>query len=405
MTKQSVEAFQEQTADICLFGGFSLAWHGATLTDEATRSQKLLSVLSYLILHRGRNVPQTELIDVFWSDDEESGNPINALKTLIYRIRAMLEPVFGENPRPILSRRGGYAWNPEIPCEVDVEQFKTLCERAAGEKSTESKIELYSKAIALYRGDLLPKLSGQFWLIPLATLYHNQYLDAVKKLAGLYFDTECYEEMAQLCAVASGRDPLDEQLHILLVRSLLRQGKNAAALAQYELATETLYRSLGVRPSEELRALYTEIMSIKKELETDLEIIQRDLRETAARGGAFLCEYGFFREIYRLEARRAKRSGVCVHVCLITVTQRDGTMPELKLLGDVMERLSGVLFNSLRRGDVVSQYSAAQFVVLLLSANYEDSDMVMERIVDTYYRHYRRSPVKLTYKVREVELD
>ena len=75
------------------------------------------------------------------------------------------------------------------------------------------------------------------------------------------------------------------------------------------------------------------------------------------------------------------------------------------MLGDVMERLSGVLVNSLRRGDVVSQYSAAQFVVLLLSANYEDSDMVMERIVDTYYRHYRRSPVKLTYKVREVELD
>ena len=48
-----------------------------------------------------------------------------------------------------------------------------------------------------------------------------------------------------------------------------------------------------MRPSEELRALYTEIMATEKTLETDLGAIMADLKETAARPGAFVCEYGF----------------------------------------------------------------------------------------------------------------
>lgn len=101
---------------------------------------------------------------------------------------------------------------------------------------------------------------------------------------------------------ASALDGLDEGLHTLIVRSLLRQGRDTAALAHYEKATDLLYRNLGVRPSEELRALYIEIMSTEKTLETDLGVIMGDLKEPASRPGAFVCEYGFFKEAYRLEA-------------------------------------------------------------------------------------------------------
>ena len=77
--------------------------------------------------------------------------------------------------------------------------------------------------------------------------------------------------------MAQHMDTLDETLHILIVRSLLRQGNDTAALAHYESATDLLYRNLGVRPSKELRALYNEIMRVEKSLETDLETIQDDL--------------------------------------------------------------------------------------------------------------------------------
>ena len=57
----------------------------------------------------------------------------------------------------------------------------------------------------------------------------------------------------------------------------------------------------------------------------------------------------------------------------------------------------------LRSGDVVSRYSAAQYVVMLPSANYENSRNVMERIISAFYRQHRHNFLKITYKVREVE--
>lgn len=348
--KQSATPEIVKTVSVSLLGGFALEVDGASLTDDINRSLKLWSVLAYLTLHRERAVPQSEFIELFWPDDHSS-NPVNALKTLLYRIRAMLEPLFGQEIQPILSQRGAYIWNPAVGCTLDIDRFEELC-RLGGDtqRTAEERMTSYREAVELYKGDLLPKLSHQMWLVPMAVRYHTAYIAAVKDFAVLLDEAALYEEMHEVCARASDLDNLDEGLHTLIVRALLRQGKDAAALEHYEKATDLLYRNLGVRPSEELRSLYKEIMATEKTLETDLGVIMNDLREAAARPGAFVCEYGFFKEAYRLEVRRAIRSGTCVHLCLITVSLPDGGMPQLKVLSNTMDQLLDVLVNNLRRG-------------------------------------------------------
>ena len=403
--KQSATPEIVKTVSVSLLGGFALEVDGASLTDDINRSLKLWSVLAYLTLHRERAVPQSEFIELFWPDDHSS-NPVNALKTLLYRIRAMLEPLFGQEIQPILSQRGAYIWNLAVGCTLDIDRFEELC-RLGGDtqRTAEERMTSYREAVELYKGDLLPKLSHQMWLVPLAVRYHTAYVAAVKDFAALLDHASLYEEMEQVCNRASDLDNLDEGLHTLIVRALLRQGKDAAALEHYEKATDLLYRNLGVRPSEELRSLYKEIMATEKTLETDLGVIMNDLREAAARPGAFVCEYGFFKEAYRLEVRRAIRSGTCVHLCLITVSLPDGGMPQLKVLSNTMDQLLDVLVNNLRRGDVVSKFSGAQYVIMLPAANYEDSNMVMDRVVRAFYQQHRRSFLKLTVRVRELELN
>lgn len=403
--KQSATPEIVKTVSVSLLGGFALEVDGASLTDDINRSLKLWSVLAYLTLHRERAVPQSEFIELFWPDDHSS-NPVNALKTLLYRIRAMLEPLFGQEIQPILSQRGAYIWNPAVGCTLDIDRFEELC-RLGGDtqRTAEDRMTSYREAVELYKGDLLPKLSHQMWLVPMAVRYHTAYIAAVKDFAVLLDEAALYEEMHEVCARASDLDNLDEGLHTLIVRALLRQGKDAAALEHYEKATDLLYRNLGVRPSEELRSLYKEIMATEKTLETDLGVIMNDLREAAARPGAFVCEYGFFKEAYRLEVRRAIRSGTCVHLCLITVSLPDGGMPQLKVLSNTMDQLLDVLVNNLRRGDVVSKFSGAQYVIMLPAANYEDSNMVMDRVVRAFYQQHRRSFLKLTVRVRELELN
>ena len=403
--KQSATPEIVKTVSVSLLGGFALEVDGASLTDDINRSLKLWSVLAYLTLHRERAVPQSEFIELFWPDDHSS-NPVNALKTLLYRIRAMLEPLFGQEIQPILSQRGAYIWNPAVGCTLDIDRFEELC-RLGGDtqRTAEERMTSYREAVELYKGDLLPKLSHQMWLVPMAVRYHTAYIAAVKDFAVLLDEAALYEEMHEVCARASDLDNLDEGLHTLIVRALLRQGKDAAALEHYEKATDLLYRNLGVRPSEELRSLYKEIMATEKTLETDLGVIMNDLREAAARPGAFVCEYGFFKEAYRLEVRRAIRSGTCVHLCLITVSLPDGGMPQLKVLSNTMDQLLDVLVNNLRRGDVVSKFSGAQYVIMLPAANYEDSNMVMDRVVRAFYQQHRRRCLKLTVRVRELELN
>ena len=393
-----------KTVSVSMLGGFTLQVDGNLLTDEINRSQKLWNVLCYLLVHRDRNVPQSEFIDLFWPE-EGSSNPANALKTLLYRVRALLEPMFPDGLEPILSQRGSYSWNRAVACEVDADRFEALCRRAEDASlPDQDRMELYEQAVALYRGDFLPKLAGQMWVVSLTARYHDLYIAAVKEYAVLLERAERFEEMAEICARAGGLDPLDEGLHILIVRALLRQGKDAAALERYEAATDLLYRNLGVRPSEELRALYVEIMDVEKGLETDLEVIQDNLREAAARPGAFVCEYGFFKEAYRLEARRAMRNGTCVHVALVTVSLPDGGVPALGVLNTTMDQLLEVLVHNLRRGDVVARYSGAQYVLMLPAANFEDSTMVLERVVTAFYRQHRRNFLKLSYRIRELEL-
>lgn len=399
-----MDAFIEKnSARITMLGNFTIAMGNNLLTDDINRSQKLWNVLAYLIVHRDRNVPQAEFVEQFWPDDHSS-NPISALKTLLYRVRAMLEPCFGTSMDPILSQRGSYSWNRSIACSVDVDEFEALCrEASASGLSAAKQLELRRKADGLYAGDFLPKLTDQLWTIPITTRLHNLYLQNAKALAKLLDRAELYEEMNAISTRAAELDPLDEEVHVLVVRSLLRLGRDAAALSHYENTTDLLYRQLGVRPSEELRNLYTEIMDVEQSLETDLEVIQGDLREAAARSGAFVCEYGFFKEAYRLEARRSSRNGSSVHVALITISLPSGGVPALKVLSATMEQLLEVLIASLRRGDIISKYSGAQYVVMLPSANFEDSTMVMERVVSAFYRQHRRNFLKLSYKIRALD--
>jgi len=295
-------------------------------------------------------------------------------------------------------------WNPAIVLHLDIDQFEALCKQAQDTTLDDKlRMELFQEAIDLYRNVFLPKLSSHMWVVALRAHYHTIYLDAVTAYATLLEGEKRFEEMYDLCARASQLEALDEGLYILMIRSLLSQGKDTAALSQYEAATDLLYRNLGVSPSDNLRALYAEIMKMDRNLEMDLEIIQEDLRGAASRPGAFVCEYGFFKEIYRLEARRLIRNGVSVHIALITVTLPNTGAAPLDLLNTTMDQLLDILVDKLRRGDVISRYSSAQYVIMLPTANFENSTMVLDRIVATFYKHHRRNFLKLSYKIRELD--
>ena len=73
-----------------LFGEFSLTYNGMSIDDSGSRSKKLWMLLEYLLVFRGREVTQNEIIELLWPDEDVS-NPANTLKVLIHRIRQTLD--------------------------------------------------------------------------------------------------------------------------------------------------------------------------------------------------------------------------------------------------------------------------------------------------------------------------
>lgn len=388
-----------------MLGGFNITIGENMVSDNMSRSSNIWNLLGYIIVNRDKLIPQDELITLLWPD-EETSNPANALKTVLYRTRGVLSPRFGNDNQLILSDKGSYSWNPSFSCTVDAEEFAHLIRIASNkELGMDSRMELYSKALSMYKGDFIPKLSGQLWVIPLATYYRSIYVEGVLTYGDLLLYIGNYNELAKICYDAIQIEPFDERIHRLLMLSLIRQGKSNHALNHYDKVTEILYHHLGVHPSPELRDIYMEIMKEEKALEMDLGLIQNDLKETACRAGAFYCEYGVFKEVYRLEVRRALRQGTCLHLALITVSERDGNIPPLARLNKTMDNLRETIPQNLRRGDVFCRYSGAQFALLLPTATYENGIMILNRIVDSFNKQYKNHFLKINYKLQQMDLD
>ena len=390
---------------ISLLGNFKIQNGTAQIEETVNRSKKMWNLLGFIITYRKKHISQNEYIDMLWPD-EISSNPVNALKTLLSRVRNLMEPVAIHNENFILSSQGSYQWNNRLPCMVDIEEFETYCNRAANTSyPEEERIKFYKRALDLYKGDFLTKHSTELWVVPVATYYHNLYLDTVKDFLELLDKQNDYEPMEYYCSQALQIERFDEALHCFFIKILLNQGNTFAAMNHYEQTTDLLYQNLGVKPSKDLRALYLSIIRTQKTLETDLNIIQHDLKEADFKSGPFYCEYCIFQETYRLIARQAAREGRSVYLCLLTISDSNGEIPSLNKLDAAMKRLLDAINASLRRGDVVAKYSGAQYVILLPDITYEDGSMVMERIIKQYYHANRRSVLRMKYKLEQILID
>ena len=394
----------ENTLHIQMFAHFQLMGMGNILDEDGIRSDMLNKLLAYIICHRKKELSIPELVDALWHD-EESDNPAGALKNLVYRLRTILKK-FWPDMEFILTGRGAYRWNMDIPMDIDVELFEAYCDKAATMSDVDQKIDTYLEAIELYKGSFFPKIASEYWVAPLATYYHSMYLSAVKATALLLEQKQRYKEMEHMCNYALKLDNLDESLHCYFIQAMAHQNKLKLALEHYKKAVGILYENLGVSPSEELRNVYEQLLKQTHEEEKNLTVIQKELDDDAEKG-AFLCEYGVFKRTYHLEKRRAERMGISVYLSLITVVPTIHISQEnqayLNIVNAGMDQLQQVLLTSLRSGDVISKYSGTQFIVMLPACQHETAMKVMKRIENAFDNAAKKKQkVKLKYTLGEM---
>jgi len=387
---------------INMLGGFSLQHNGHIIDYQKSRSHKLWLILEYLVAFRGKEVTQNELIEVLWGD-EFTENPANTLKTLLHRLRNMLEELeFAPSKEMIRYNRGLYAWNNDLNCIVDTDQFDTLCELGDEATTDEERVTYYLEAIEYYKGDFLPKSALEPWVVPINTYYHSEYLRIVHASVAILKEQERLYDIITICQQAVKIDPYEESLHCALIQALLATGAQQAALTHYDHVVDLFYHEFGLNLSDSMTDLYKELIQENNNVEVDLSIIRKKLQQDN-HPGAFHCEYSLFKEIYHLQSRVATRNGQSFYLCLLSVTDGENCVPgNKKQQNAAMVQLRNAIQFSLRRGDVFTRYSVSQYLILLSSITCENAEVVMKRICRYYKRENPHSKVTLTYKSQPV---
>lgn len=389
------------TLQVQMLGQFTLRYGDRTISDSDDRSRRVWSLLAYMLYNHGRSFAQEELIHLYWSNGEKSADPGNALKSIFHRIRTALDKLQPGLGRLLIRRKAGrYFWNNVMPLSLDTEDFEAHFHAAEAAGDDDVRLAEYQAALALYAGDPLPRMTDEIWTIPIVAYYHSLYTRAAAGAIELLEKQERTAEAVALCRQAIHIEPYQEDLYEHLMRGLLRTGDMKGTMSVYEEMSELLFAHFGVMPSETLRTLYRQATRTVNDRTLTMDEVCSQLAEPALHGGAMVCEYDFFKILYRAEARSIARNGHSANICLLSVSGKDGEMLARRSLDPAMNNLQVLVQNNLRRGDVIARCSISQYIILLPQANYENSRMVADRLVSAFYRRYPHSPARLRYTVQ-----
>lgn len=378
----------QMSVEVFTLGDFDIRRSGKSLLKKNKRSHKNLELLKYFITHRDKKLSPENILENLWNDSDYT-DPKNALRTQIFRLRKILEGMgladdAGEYGRclDVAFENGFYVFNVGENCMVDIALFEENIRTADAIRSDNSgeAIEKYIEAMKLYRGEYLAESANSEWVFTIRNRYHRLYVQSLLRLFELLKAKGRYEEIVDYFEQAVCYEPFEESLHIYFLEALLDLKEFKNALSHYNYITGRMYRELSVKPSPALKGIYSKIVAGEKNVhKADISTLSRSFTRDDDMEGALFCDIEYFRMIYNLEERRSLRAENKEFLGLVTITGDSGEAAKDKIQA-VAEGLKSVLRDSLRRGDVFTQWNQHQMIVLLTDVQEDNLPLISKRI-------------------------
>ncbi|HEY0238186.1 MAG TPA: BTAD domain-containing putative transcriptional regulator [Friedmanniella sp.] len=236
-----------------LLGPLLVLRDGVDVTPAGTR---LRALLCRLAVDAGRRVSSDELTEAVWRD-ETPAEPVNALQSLVSRLRRALGSAGLVTQEPT-----GYRL---ALTDTDLDATRLRLEVGRGDAARSdgdvgAAAESYREALELWRGDPLVDAGDAPYALGHVARWAALRLAAARGRAECALLTgsgaDVVDELVELVA----EHPLDERLRLLLMRALATAGRSAEALAAYGDARRVLADTLGTDPGPELAALHLRLL-------------------------------------------------------------------------------------------------------------------------------------------------
>ena len=231
------------------------------------------ALLGALLLQPNQPVSVDRLVDAIWSENPPT-TAEHAVSVYVSKLRKRLgTDAIGHAP-------SGYVLR-VAPGQLDLEHFESCCRTARDELALGNAArarDLLDEALALWRGRALADLEHEDFAKGSIARLEELRLAAIVTRAEAMLELGRAPELVPELEGATARHPHDERLCGLLMLALYRAGRQADALAKFQLMRTRLSDDLGLEPSASLRELERNILthdaSLDLERETETELVR-----------------------------------------------------------------------------------------------------------------------------------
>jgi DNA-binding SARP family transcriptional activator len=233
-----------------LLGPVDLAMDG---TAQPVPGLRLKAVLAALALHAGEVVSTDRLIDMVWGERA----PVTATNTLQVHV-SKLRGLLGKRGA-ILARAPGYLLHVDGEA-TDVTAAERLIHQGVQCRDPQQGAERLQEAVDLWRGPPLADVAGLDFFDEQAQRLNQLRLRARCALIEARLALGQHERVVAELEGLRREHPFHEQIHELLMLALYRSGRQADALATYQILRRALNEELGIDPGRSTSDLESAIL-------------------------------------------------------------------------------------------------------------------------------------------------
>ncbi len=254
-------AFEVQLLGVPRVGRLSGLGTGEPRSEEIQWSlRRAFLIFAFLASTPEARASREAIVEAAWPSADESMVERNFHPTLSHLRRALRRKT--GSPACLEYVNGIYQLNPRIDWRIDSREFNRLAkvgrQRAeAGE--TEAAVIAYESAWRLYRG---PFLEGFYesWVEERREALTAIHLDSLRRLGELHLALGNAERAIDGFRAVLVADPLQEGVHLSIMRIYAQQGRRDLVRRQYDRLTQLLRDELLVEPMEETTSEYQRLM-------------------------------------------------------------------------------------------------------------------------------------------------
>ncbi len=221
------------------------------------RSIRAVALIAFLVTHAGSPQPRPRIAGLLWPESTDAQALTNLRRELHH-----LRQVLGDEPSLVVTPRD-LCWHDTNTCRVDVRIFdveRTTALAAAAAEDSDGVLLHAARAIAEYRGDLLPGVYED-WLLEARSEIERQCMGlcdllckARARRGDLTGAIDAARRRIQL-------QPLEEVGYRTLMQLQADLGDRAGAVSTYHHCASVLEHELGVVPDAATRKVFQRLMA------------------------------------------------------------------------------------------------------------------------------------------------